>query len=478
VILVRGVQNSVNKRIVSELAKIVGEEYVSTREDVLLTYSETASMAKDPVTPGAVVRPGSAEEVSQILQLCNKHKILVTPRSGGSSLQGEAIPKPDGLVVELLRIKGITLHKELRSVTVGAGMTFGELDKFLNQHDLWIPIAPESALVCTVAGNVAVNGAGTGSSAYGSIAEMVLGVEVVLPNGEIIQTGSEANPNAPGPFLRYAFGPDLTGLFIGSLGSLGIITKVSLKTYKRMHHFHYETYGFDTAEQAEKFLIEIKNNDVLPMFASIYEGPVLSFFMDMVGEEYGIPEHEWPDRTISMTIGRLREDQLKSDVRKAKEICEQLGGHVIGISELPQGEWDGRLWVFVRTCYIHGWHWRTLYHHQTPTNSHRSVEEITAAMDEHGFLGHTAGFLSGHASFNLYPHFYFDPLDREEEHMIRAAHDELATALYKTGAVPFKLAEYWKGRMEGMEDYMKLLSAIKEALDPNGILNPGVLGGI
>ena len=71
-----------NRKIVSELVNIVGKEYVSTREDVLLTYAETASMAKDPVTPGAVVRPGSAEEVSQILQLCNKHQILVTPRSG------------------------------------------------------------------------------------------------------------------------------------------------------------------------------------------------------------------------------------------------------------------------------------------------------------------------------------------------------------------------------------------------------------
>ncbi|MFW9845615.1 MAG: FAD-binding oxidoreductase [Candidatus Thorarchaeota archaeon] len=467
-----------DSRIVAELSGIVGEDYVSTREDVLLAYSETASMAKDPVKPGVVVRPGSVEEVSEILKLCNAEGILVTARSGGSSLQGEAIPKPDGLVMELLRLQEITLFKDLRSVTVGAGVTFGQLDKFLNQHDLWVPVSPESALVCSIAGNVAVNGAGPGSSAYGSIAEMVLGLEVVLADGQIIQTGSEANPHTPGPFLRYAFGPDTTGLFIGSLGSLGIITKVSLKTFKRMRHFHYETYGFDSAEQTERFLIDIKNNDVSALFASIYEGPVLELFMDMLGDEYGIRKHEWPFRTVSMTIGRLREDQLTGDVEKARQVCEALGGHIIGIPELPKGEWERRMWVFVRACYAHGWHWRTLYHHQTPTNSHRSVEEITAVMDKYGFLGHTAGFLSGHSSMNMYPHLYFDPLDKDEEQKIRMAHDELAETVYGTGAVPFKLAPYWEGKMEGTEEYMSLLKAIKTFLDPKGILNPRVLGGI
>jgi glycolate oxidase len=464
--------------VVRELAKIVGEDYVSTREDVLLTYSETASMAKDPVKPSVVVRAGSTEEVSKILKLCNEKGIIVTPRSGGSSLQGEAIPTEGGLVLELLRLQEIELYKDLRSVSVGAGVTFGQLDKFLDSEGLWIPVTPESGLVCTVAGNVAVNGAGPGSSAYGCIAELVLGLEVVLPSGEIIQTGSEANPNAPGPFLRYAFGPDITGLFIGSLGSLGVITKVSLKTYKRMQHFHYETYGFETAEQAERFLVEIKYHDVMPMFASLYEGPVLDLFMEMVGDEFGIPKHEWPFRTISMTIGRLRKNQLASDVAKAKDICEENGGHVIGIGELPKGEWEKRFWTFIRCCYAHGWWWRTLYHHQTPTNSHRSVEEITAVMDKYGFLGHTAGFLSGHSTMNMYPHLYFDPLDKEEEEKIKTAHDELASTVYKTGAVPFKLAEYWGGRMEGTDTYMAVLATIKNTIDPNGIMNPRVLGGI
>jgi glycolate oxidase len=464
-----------DQKIVSELAAIVGDDYVSTREDVLLTYSHSASIGYDGVMPGAVVRPANTQEVSEVLQVANKYKISVTPRSGGSSLQGEVIPREGGLVVELMRLDEISLFKKLRSVRVGAGVTFGMLDKYLNQYDLWVPIYPESSLVCTLAGNVAVNGAGPGSSTYGCIAEMVLGLEVVLPNGTIIQTGSEANPDAPGPFLRYAFGPDITGLFIGSLGALGIITRVSVKTFKRIRNFHYETYGFEIAEQSERFLLELRENDVQAVFASIYEGRILEFFMDMLGEEYGIPKYEWPTFTVSTTLGRVREDQLTSDVEKTQEICEKLGGHVIGISELPQGEWDDRMRTFARSSYAHGWHWRILYHHQTPTNWHRSVETIWEVMDEFGLLGHTAGFLTGHASYNFYPHLYFDPEDPDEERKVRDAHAELSKRLFKTGAVPFKLAPYWVGEVEEMKEYLNLIRALKNLLDPNDIMNPSVM---
>jgi glycolate oxidase len=467
-----------DQRVVRQLSVIVGSEYVSIRKDVLLTYSASASTGYDAVLPGAVVRPANAEEVSQILKLANEHAITVMPRGGGSSLQGEVIPKPDSLVVELMRLDEITLHEDLRSVTVGAGVTYGMLDKFLKPHDLWVPIYPESSLVCTVAGNIAVNGAGPGSSTYGSIAEMVLGLEVVLPNGEIIQTGSEANPNAPGPFMRYAFGPDITGLFVGSLGSFGIITKASLKVFKRMHHFDYNTYGFDDSSSAERFLLELRNNDVNALFATLYEGRILNFFMDMLGEEYGIPKYEWPTFTVSVTIGRTREDQLNSDAEEARRICSELGGQVIGIRELPRGEWTDRMWVFARSSYAHGWHWRILYHHQTPTNWHRSIEEIWSVMDKYGLLGHTAGFLTDHASYNLYPMIFYDPSDKEEEQKVRKAHAELAPRLYKTGAVPFKLAPYWVDGVTDLERYIEFVKSVKKLLDPNGIMNPGVMAGI
>ena len=464
--------------IVRQLGQIVGNEYVSTRKDVLLTYSSSASTGYDSVMPGAVVRPANAQEVSQILRLATDQGIIIVPRGGGSSLQGEVIPKPDSLVVELMRLDQITLHENLRSVTVGAGVTYGMLDKFLSPHDLWIPIYPESSLVCTVAGNVAVNGAGPGSSTYGSIAEMVLGLEVVLPNGEIIQTGSEANPNAPGPFTRYAFGPDITGLFIGSLGSFGIITKVSLKAFKRMHHFDYNTYGFDDPSMAEKFLLELRNNDVNALFATLYEGRILNFFMDMLAEEYGIPKHEWPAYTVSLTIGRTRVDQLNSDADEAKRICGELGGQVIGIQELPRGEWTDRMWVFARSSYAHGWHWRILYHHQPPSNWHKSIEEIWKVMDKYGLLGHTAGFLTDHASYNLYPMLFLSPDDKEEEQKVRKAHAELAHRLFESGAVPFKLAPYWVDGVSQMEGYLNFIASLKRLFDSKGIMNPGVLAGI
>ncbi|MFW9974115.1 MAG: FAD-binding oxidoreductase [Candidatus Thorarchaeota archaeon] len=466
-------------KIIAGFEEIVGKEFVSTKVDVLLTYSQTASMAADPVIPELVVRPANTEQVSKILVLANEHKIPVVPRSGGSSLQQEAIPKPGSIVIELMRITEMKLYKDLRSVTVGAGVTYGELDKFLASHDLFLPVYPESSLVCTVAGNIAVNGAGPGSSLYGCTGEMVLGLEVVLPDGSIIQTGSEANPYSPGPFTRYAFGSDITGLFIGSLGSFGIITKASVKVFKRLKYFDYNMYGFDTAEGAEQFLLEVKQNDINGLFTSIYSGEVLDLFWDLLAEELGFPTNlEFSHRSVSMTIGRTREDMLKSDATLAREICEKLGGRVLDITEMPYQEWEGRLWNFVRACYAHGWHWRTIYHHQTPRNSHESVDLIMEAMNRYGFMGHTAGFQTGHSSMNMYPHLYFDPQDKEEEMKVRDAHRELAKSLFRSGAVPFKLAEYWKDAIEDMDDYMAFLKLIKKTIDPNNIMNPRVLGGI
>ena len=130
----------VDKSVIDELEVIVGSDYISTREDVLLTYSASASTGYERVFPSAVVRPANAAEVASILRVANTYQIPVTPRSGGSSLQAEVIPKPQGLVIDLLRLNEIHLFEDLRSIRVGAGVTFGELDKYLGDRGLWIPV--------------------------------------------------------------------------------------------------------------------------------------------------------------------------------------------------------------------------------------------------------------------------------------------------------------------------------------------------
>ena len=99
-------------------------------------------------------------------------------------------------------------------------------------------------------------------------------------------------------------------------------------------------------------------------------------------------------------------------------------------------------------------------------------------MDKYKFLGHTAGFQAGHSSMNMYPHLYFDPQDPEDEQKIRDAHKELAKILFKTGAVPFKMAPYWADAIEGMDNYMSFLGLVKKTIDSKGIMNPRVLGGL
>ena len=104
------------------------------------------------------------------------------------------------------------------------------------------------------------------------------------------------------------------------------------------------------------------------------------------------------------------------------------------------------------------------------------MNELWAIMDQYGILGHTAGFQS-QRSYNFYPQLYYDPQDKEEEERVIEAHRDLSKRLFKTGAVPFKLAEYWKDAIEGMDDYMAFLKQIKSMIDPNNILNPGILEG-
>ena len=461
------------KEIAKRIKDIVGEEYVSDSIDVLLTYSVTASTGFDFYMPDLVVRPRTTEEVAGIVKLANEYKIPIIPRGGGTGLQAEALARRGGIIIDLTRMNEVLdLNEENLSVTVEAGITFGKLDKILMEKGLWFPIYPESSLSATVAGNVAVNGAGPGSALYGCIAEQVLGLKVVLPTGEVITTGSMANPNSPGHYLRYSFGPDLTGLFIGSLGAFGIITEVALKIYNRPEEFKYVTYGFEEAKGAMEFLRQLLLNSISVLHACIYEGDILAFFIDFLGEEYGIPQIEWPPYVVSLTIGG-RKDIVENDYELMESIVARIGGRNLDVPQFPKGEWTDRMRVYAKASYIHPYYWRILYHHAPIMRWDKAAKAIREVLDKHGLMGHTSGLMSGR-SYNFYPHLYFEVEDEETFEKVKEAHAELASKLLEIGCVPFKLAPYWIGELKKLKEYYGFLRRIKQFLDPNNIMNPGV----
>lgn len=215
------------KSLKRQLEAIVGPEYVWDDPASRWIYARDASPLP-PAYPDFVVAPGNVEEVQEVLRLANRTATPVYTRCSGSNLWGGCIPVAGGLVLDLRRLNRIlSIDPELFSCTVEPAVTFAQLHETLSRHGYYNLVTPEGAASACVGGSFVAHGDGIGSALWGSQGDAVLGCRVVLPSGEVVTTGSAANPEAAavaggsGQFFRYAYANDLTGLFCGSEGTLG-----------------------------------------------------------------------------------------------------------------------------------------------------------------------------------------------------------------------------------------------------------------
>ena len=172
--------------------------------------------------PEAVVRPKSAEEISQLMKLANREKIPVTARGAGSGLSGGAVPIYGGIVIDCCRMNHILdVDKANMTVTVEPGVITSEINEMLRPHGLFYAGYPMSLETCTIGGNVAENAGGGKAVKYGVTGRYVLGLEMVSPTGDIVMLG--------GKLVKDVSGINLLQLMIGSEGILGVFTKIILK---------------------------------------------------------------------------------------------------------------------------------------------------------------------------------------------------------------------------------------------------------
>lgn len=209
-----------DKTIIKKLRNIVGREWLHTEPEELHCYSYDGTGRQ--YLPEAVIFPQSSDEISAILQLANQHGFPVVPRGAGTGMTGGSLPVNGGLILVTSRMNHIiSIDRENMIAVVEPGVVTGDLQKALKQYKLMYPPDPASYKFCSIGGNAAECAGGPSAVKYGVTKDYVIGLEVVLPTGEIMQTGVRTE--------KGVVGYDLTRLFIGSEGTLGVFTKLILR---------------------------------------------------------------------------------------------------------------------------------------------------------------------------------------------------------------------------------------------------------
>jgi glycolate oxidase len=212
--------------IPSLLAQAVAPEHVLTAAPGLADYGHDEALGLAPGEPAFVVRPGSTAEVAAVLRLAGEHGLAVTARGSGTGLSGAAIPRPDGLVISFERMNEILEIDTANHVAVvQPGVTLAELDAATAAQDLVYPVFP-GEMSASLGGTLATNAGGMRAVKYGVTRRHVLGLEAVLASGEVIRTG--------GKHVKVSAGYDLTQLLVGSEGTLALVTEATVRLYPRL----------------------------------------------------------------------------------------------------------------------------------------------------------------------------------------------------------------------------------------------------
>src|SRR5687767_11193579 len=244
-----------NTEFIQALERVVGPTGILRDPNELLTY-ESDGLARLKATPGCVVLPGTAEEVQQIVRLCHSHKVPFIARGHGTGLSGGALPRPDGVLIGLSRLnRVIDVDIPNQRVTVEPGVINLDVTKRVAPHGYYYAPDPSSQSICSIGGNVAENSGGAHCLKYGFTVHHVLGVEAVLPNGEMIHLG--------GPALD-APGIDVLGVLVGSEGTLAIVTKVTLRILRVPESVKTILAAFASTEAAGTAVSEIISAGIIP----------------------------------------------------------------------------------------------------------------------------------------------------------------------------------------------------------------------
>jgi glycolate dehydrogenase FAD-linked subunit len=319
--------------LVPALAAVVGAENVLTGGAVKDDHTHDEALTATPVTPLAVVLPATTDEVAAVLRLADERRVPVTARGAGTGLSGGCIPRADGIVVAFERMAAIVeVDTENFIAVVEPGVRLDQLDAALAPLGLVYPVFP-GEYSSSLGGNVATNAGGMRAVKYGVTRHHVLGIEAVLPSGEVIRDG--------GKMVKRSTGYDLTQLVIGSEGTLALVTRAWLKLYPRAPHQATLLVPFTTLDEVTAAVPEVVRSGVGPLVLEYIDTLTMAAATAYVGLDLGIPDDVKEAALAYLVVGleSTHADRLEED---SHTVATQLGDlGALDVYVLPPGSAAG-----------------------------------------------------------------------------------------------------------------------------------------
>jgi glycolate oxidase len=324
------------RSLVKQFAAIVGDRYVVRTQEELIAY-ECDGLTSYKQQPALVVLPKTTEEVAAVVKVCDRHRIPFVARGAGTGLSGGALPLADSVLIVTARMKQI-LDADLANqrVVVQPGVINNWVTQAVSGAGFYYAPDPSSQIVCSIGGNVAENSGGVHCLKYGVTTNHVLGLKVVLPDGEVVKIGGKI-PEMPGY--------DLPGIFVGSEGTLGIVTEVTLKVLKTAETIQVFLADFDSVEAAGATVSDITSAGIIPGGMEMMDNMSINAVEDVVATNC------YPRDANAILLVELdgMAIEVAENAKRLEVICYQNGARNVVSASDPQERdtlWKGRKAAF------------------------------------------------------------------------------------------------------------------------------------
>jgi alkyldihydroxyacetonephosphate synthase len=451
----------------------LGAEAVSWDADSLTQHSRDTwclSVLRDlrgtlTARPLCVVRPDSVEQISSVLEYANQHRVPVVPFGAGSGVCGGVLPREDAIVIDLRRMNRIVeLNETALLVRVQAGMMGHAFEAELNGKGYSMGHFPQSIELSTVGGWVATRAAGQYSTRYGSIEDILLALEVVLPDGRVVRT-------RVGP--RAATGPDIRQVFLGSEGTLGVVTELTVRIFPQPESSVGQAYSFATMHDGLEAIRRIVRAGWKPPVVRLYDGVETARLFTSASTGAN---------SLLLLISEGPHALTAAESTACAELCAAAGGSSVGDDPVQHWLAERNHVPAFETFLQRGYVLDTIEVATTWDHIDALYREVIAALQTvEGIV-----VASGHSSHsypqgtNIYFTFVARPEDpaRAEATYLACWEQAMEATLRCHGTISHhhgigRLRVPWMARELGAG--LEVLRAIKRGLDPNGIMNPGVL---